>query len=75
MVLGYSLKLDFNWFHKGEPEGTGWHTSLNHGDLFIMSRKAMGFDWELSNVYSLQHAMGAAKFRSLPKKKKVKKRR
>jgi len=69
MVLGYSLKVDFNWYHQGFPEGKAFSTSLDHGDLFIMSRKAMGFDWEKPNVYNVQHAMGAQKFRTLPKKK------
>jgi len=70
--LGHSLKVDFHWFHKGNPEGKPFHASMEHGDLYILSTKAMGADWEKKGVYSVQHAMGAQRFRQLAKKKHVK---
>jgi len=71
--LGHSLKVDFHWFHQGNPEGKPFHASMDHGDIYILSTKAMGADWEKKGVYSVQHAMGAQKFRQLAKKKQVKK--
>ena len=71
--LGHSLKVDFHWFHQGTPEGKPFHASMDHGDMYILSTKAMGADWEKKGVYSVQHAMGAQKFRQLAKKKQVKK--
>jgi hypothetical protein len=34
---------------------------LNHGDLYIMSEKAVGTDWMSKNVLTLRHAAGEAK--------------
>lgn len=35
--------------------------TLNHGDLYIMSEKAVGTDWMSKNVLTLRHAAGEAK--------------
>ena len=38
---------------------------LNHGDMYIMSEKAVGNDWKLKNKPTLRHAAGAAKYTNL----------
>jgi len=35
---------------------------LNDGDMYIMSDKAVGFDWKKRNTKTLRHAAGCAKF-------------
>jgi hypothetical protein len=35
---------------------------LHHGDLFVMSEKAVGTDWKSWKSYTLRHATGAQKF-------------
>lgn len=34
---------------------------LNHGDLYVMSSKAVGFDWKKRSIYTLRHAAGTDK--------------
>jgi len=35
---------------------------LNDGDMYIMSDKAVGFDWKRSSIYTLRHAAGCNKY-------------
>ena len=36
--------------------------NLNHGDIYIMSEKAVGYDWKMSSIYTLRHAAGSKSF-------------
>ncbi len=36
--------------------------NVNHGDIYIMSEKASGFDWRKSKIYRLVHAAGSTKY-------------
>lgn len=38
---------------------------LNHGDIYIMSEKATGFDWKKKNIYTLRHAAGSKKYTTI----------
>ena len=42
--LGETLPLHYQWFKDGEPIGERIKLKLNHGDIYIMSEKATGFD-------------------------------
>ena len=35
---------------------------LNDGDMYVMSEKAVGFDWLKKTVPTLRHASGTDKF-------------
>jgi hypothetical protein len=35
---------------------------LNHGDIYIMSDKAVGYDWKKRKIPTLRHAAGCKKF-------------
>ena len=35
---------------------------LEHGDIYVMSEKATGFDCKKRDVFTLKHAAGCAKF-------------
>jgi hypothetical protein len=63
--LGTSLPIYYNWFYKSEPKGQRMSIQLNHGDMYIMSEKAVGNDWKLKNKPTLRHATGAAKYTNL----------
>ena len=41
---------------------------IEHGDIYIMSEKAVGNDWLNSNIPTLRHAAGAEKYTSLKNK-------
>ena len=53
---GFPLK--FAWFHEGYAVGNEGHIELNAGDLYIMSEKAVGFEW---SSLRLKHAAGKEK--------------
>jgi len=66
--LGASLPLHYQWFYDGKPVGDRVKLLLNHGDWYVMSEKATGFDWKKKLQYTLRHAAGSQKFLQLRKK-------
>ena len=64
MRLGESMPLHFQWYKKSVKIGKRVKLQLNHGDIYIMSKKAIGFDWKKrnNNILTLRHAAGAKKF-------------
>lgn len=71
--LGESIPLEYQWFEGGKPFGERVKLELHHGDMYIMSEKAVGWDWKLKRKPTLRHAAGAPKFLEI-KEKKAKKR-
>jgi len=64
MRLGASMPLDFQWYQNRERIGQRHSFSLAHGDLYVMSEKAVGHDWKMRTIPTLWHAAGADKFRA-----------
>lgn len=64
--LGGTIPLCFAWFYKGEfiqdSKTTLW---LNHGDMYMMSETAAGFDWKKKTILTLRHAAGCDKYTRL----------
>lgn len=60
--LGASMPLSYRWYYKFKPVTEQLILTLNHGDIYIMSEKAVGNDWKKSSIYTLRHAAGADKF-------------
>jgi hypothetical protein len=56
MRLGESMNLVYQWFYQSEPVGKRIEFMLNDGDLYIMSDKAVGYDWMRKKIYTLRHA-------------------
>jgi hypothetical protein len=56
--LGESFPLYYQWYYKGNKVGKLYKYSLDHGDIYFMSDKAVGRDWKKSNIYTLRHAAG-----------------
>ncbi len=63
--LGASMPLHYQWFHKNKPVGSRIETVINHGDMYIMSEKAVGTDWKSSSIFTLRHAAGCKKYLDL----------
>ena len=63
--LGASMPMCWQWFHRHKPIGESYKFILNAGDLYIMSEKAVGYDWKKSSEYTLRHSAGAEKYISL----------
>ncbi len=56
--LGETIPLHYQWYLKGEAIGDLFTFDLHHGDFYIMSSKAVGFDWKTRNVCTLRHSAG-----------------
>jgi alkylated DNA repair dioxygenase AlkB len=68
--LGDSMPMCWQWFHRSKPVGDTFRYTLNHGDLYLMSEKAVGNDWRSSSKHTLRHAAGCEKYLSLKKYQK-----
>ena len=60
--LGASLPLHYQWFQEGKPVGGRIKLTINHGDIYLMSEKAVGTDWRKRKILTLRHAAGCDKF-------------
>jgi len=67
--LGEPIPLVYSWFHWSKPIGKPIKLILEPGDLYVMSEKAVGFDWKKRKIPTLRHAAGCAKYTTLPEKK------
>jgi alkylated DNA repair dioxygenase AlkB len=72
--LGVSIPLVFGWWHRHQPVGEKHVLSLHHGDMYVMSEKATGFDWKRSSVHTLRHAAGCEKYTGLRSDPPIEKR-
>lgn len=63
--LGVSMKLCYNWFLNSKAIGKKLTKMLHHGDLYIMSKKAVGTDWKKRNIPTLRHSAGNSKYTDL----------
>ena len=60
--MGDSMPLYFQWFQRSLPIGSPFELVLNDGDMYIMSEKAVGFDWLQKIKPTLRHSTGCQKF-------------
>jgi alkylated DNA repair dioxygenase AlkB len=60
--LGAPMPLRYLWFQNSKPVGDYANVVLNHGDLYVMSEKATGFDWKKRKIMTLRHAAGCEKY-------------
>ena len=59
---GIGMRIGYQWCKEGERVGERFVQTLNHGDMYIMSEKAVGWDWKRRKVLTLRHAAGCDKF-------------
>ena len=69
LSLGASTQMNWQWFQNSKPVGPTYKFTLNGGDIYIMSEKAVGYDWRLTKggILTMRHAAGATKYISLKK--------
>ena len=65
--LGASIPLHYQWFQKSVPIGQRYIVELEHGDLYIMSEKAVGTDWLFRSKLTLRHAAGSKTYTTIKK--------
>ena len=56
--LGNSFPLRYQWYRDSSPIGEHIDINLNAGDIYIMSDKAVGYDWKKKKILTLRHAAG-----------------
>lgn len=64
--LGAPFPLCYQWYYQGSPVGGRGYITLKHGDIYMMSEKAVGSDWKKKNILTLRHAAGAEKYITVP---------
>lgn len=64
------MSLHYKWWLRFNDVGKRIKLKLHHGDMYVMSDKATGYDWKKSSILTLRHAAGAKKFRAIKGKKK-----
>lgn len=57
-----SMPLYYRWYHKYKPCSDRIKLDIDVGDIYIMSKKAVGTDWKRSSIVTLRHATGAVKY-------------
>ncbi len=68
--LGATIPLHYVWYKNSEPVSEQIKIlNLEHGDMYIMSDKAVGNDWKKKTIYTLRHAAGCEKFTKIDDKK------
>lgn len=62
--LGQPMRLHYTWFYNRRPRGLDMSITLDEGDIYCMSEKAVGTDWKDAPMkqYTLRHAAGADKY-------------
>jgi len=68
LSLGKSTTLRFQWRLPGSSEHTlsPIDIEVNHGDVYIMSEKATGFDWKHRSKVRVVHSAGSEKYIGRP---------
>ena len=64
LSLGDKSTLRYAWRLPGTSEHYGNPIDINveHGDMYIMSEKATGYDWKLRSKVRVVHAAGSDKY-------------
>ena len=60
--MGPCMPLYYQWYQRSEKVGPRIQLDLCDGDMYMMSAKAVGFDWLKKNILTLRHATGCDKF-------------
>ena len=62
-TLNEKMPIHFQWYYRHKPiDKEHYSIDLGHGDMYIMSNKAVGFDWKRSSIPTLRHATGVKKY-------------
>jgi hypothetical protein len=64
--MGESMPLYFQWYKYSKAIGFRIKVELGDGDMYMMSEKAVGFDWLKRNTATLRHATGCEKYTKNP---------
>lgn len=72
LSLGGSSVLRYHWRMPGSSEHSSdaLDVPIHHGDVYIMSEKATGFDWKSRSRFRVVHGAGSEKYIKAKKRKR-----
>jgi hypothetical protein len=62
MSIGKSSKIKWQWYKHSKRVNDPFEVTINDSDVYIMSEKAVGYDWKYRSRFTLRHAAGAFKY-------------
>ena len=65
--IGKTHPLCFKWWFQNRSFGKMLTLDLKDGDAYIMSEKAVGYDWKCSRIATIRHSAGCQKYIDLKK--------
>lgn len=72
--VGMNMLFHYQWFYKFEPISEMVTFDLEHGTIYFMSDKSVGYDWKRPSIITLRHSAGPIdKVTWKPKKRTAKK--
>ena len=60
--LQEKMVLKYKWWNKSQSVGDFFEVELNDGYGYLMSEKAVGYDWLKKKIYTLRHSAGSSKY-------------
>jgi hypothetical protein len=66
--LGEPMDLAYLWYYAYKPVGERVMITLDPGDMYVMSDKAVGYDWKKKLIPTLRHSAGCDKYTKIPVK-------
>lgn len=63
---GASMSFCYQWYQQSKPIGKKLTLTLDHGDLYVMGDKTVGYDWKKKIVPTLRHSAGCKKYTDVP---------
>ena len=60
--LGEKMMFKIRWYFKCKAVSESVNIELEDSDMYIMSEKAVGYDWKRSSIYTLRHCAGCNKY-------------
>ena len=64
--LGEPMELAYLWYYEYEPVGYRVKLTLDPGDIYVMSDKAVGYDWRRKLIATLRHSAGCNAYTKIP---------
>lgn len=62
LCLGINTTMKFRWWYDWHSFGKTVEIPLQNGDLYIVSKKAVGSDWRKRKIATLRNSIGSEKF-------------
>lgn len=66
--LGCDMNMCFQWYHQSKPVSRKIKFTLQHGDMYAMTEKAVGTDWKKRKIPTIRHSAGSSNYTLVKRK-------